>query len=195
MNLQELDKLIDRFYKGTSTESEETQLLEWMSREDLPPEYATDISLLKGMRADEYINEPDAEFESRIMSAIDKAANEKKIVSIKRRLYSAVSVAATLLIIISSYLLLRDASEPQDTFDDPILAYNATLEVLERVGRTLNTGSDVISELSIISKTEQEIMKLSEPARIINREMESLKYIEKSMDILDPLQGKGNIPR
>jgi hypothetical protein len=124
------------------------------------------------------------------MQAIDRSDSGARIISLKRKIYSAVAVAATLLIMISSFFLVRNNSGPEDTFDDPILAYNATIEVLTRVGETLNTGSDVISELSVISTAENSLRRISQPARIISREMESLKYIEKSLDILDMGTGK-----
>lgn len=186
MNLQELDKLIQKYYQGISNEDEEERLLKILSSEELPPEYSDDLAMLKLMfEGDEDIPEPDSGFEARIMEAIDKADTGAGIISLKRKIYMAVSVAATLLIVISSYFIVSNNTQPADTFDDPVLAYNATIQVLSRVGETLNTGSDVISELSVISVAEDNLTRISQPARIISNKMESLKYIEKSMDILD----------
>ncbi len=185
MNLQELDKLIEKYYQGSTSEDEEIKLFDIISSGQLPPDYTGDASLLVGLAKGNNIPEPDSGFESRIMEAIDKADSEAKVISLKSRIYSAVAVAATLLIIISSYFLIQNNGEPEDTFDDPVLAYNATIEVLSRVGQTLNTGSDVISELSVISSTEDNLTKLSRPGQLISKEMESLKYIKKSIDILD----------
>lgn len=185
MNLQELDKLIEKYYQGSTSEDEEKKLFDIISSGQLPPGYTGDASLLMGLARGSDIPEPDSGFESRIMDAIDKADSEAKVKSLKSRIYSAVAVAATVLIIISSYFLIQNNGEPEDTFDDPVLAYNATIEVLSRVGETLNTGSDVISELSVISSTEDNLTKLSRPGQLISKEMESLKYIKKSIDILD----------
>jgi hypothetical protein len=185
MNLQELDRLIKKYYDGSSSDIEEERLLSLISSSDLPPEYDVERELLFGLMDTRSIPEPDSGFESRILTAIDDSEKDSRIISIKRRIYSVVSVAATLLIIFTSYLLLRNTGEPEDTFDDPVLAYNATIEVLGRIGETLNTGSDVISELALISKAEQKLGMLAEPVRMVSREMESLKYIEQSLDILD----------
>ena len=191
MNLQELDKLIEKYYQGLTDEEEEKSLFDKISSDKLPAEYSEDLAILMGLAGgNDDIPEPDSGFEARIMEAIDRADSGARVISLKRRIYSAVSVAATLLIVISSYLLVRNNSQPSDTFDDPVLAYNATIQVLSRVGETLNTGSDVISELSAISTAEDNLTRLSEPARIISKEMESLKYIEKSMDILDMGSGR-----
>jgi hypothetical protein len=191
MNQQELDKLIEKYYQGLTDEEEEKRLFDKISSGKLPAEYSEDLAILMGLAGGkDDIPEPDSGFEARIMEAIDRDDSGARVISLKRRIYSAVSVAATLLIVISSYLLVRNNGQPADTFDDPVLAYNATIEVLSRVGETLNTGSDVISELSVISTAEDNLNRLSEPARIISKEMESLKYIEKSMDILDMGSGR-----
>lgn len=193
MNLQELDKLIQKYYQGRTSEDEEERLFKILSTEDLPSVYSEDLAMLKILAgADKDIPEPDSGFESRILQAIDRADSDARIISLKRKIYTAVAVAATLLIMISSFFIVRNNSRPEDTFDDPILAYNATIEVLSRVGETLNTGSDVISELSVISSAENSLSRLSQPARMISNKMESLKYIEISMDILDMGSGKND---
>lgn len=193
MNLQELDKLIQKYYQGITSEDEEERLFKVLSTEELPDGYSEDLAMLKVLAgSNKDIPEPDSGFESRIMEAIDRADSDSKVISLKRKIYSAVAVAATLLIMISSFLIVRSNAEPKDTFDDPVLAYNATIEVLSRVSETMNTGSDVISELSVISSTENNLSMLSQPARMISKKMEALKYIEQSMDILDMSSGKND---
>ncbi len=192
MNLQELDRLIEKYYQGSTSEDEEKELFDIISSGQVPADYSEDIGLLMTLVNREDIPEPDAGFESRIMDAIDRVGSGAKVVSLKKRIYSAVAVAATLLIVISSYFLMQNSAGPEDTFDDPVLAYNTAIEVLSRVGRTMNTGTDVISELSAISNAEDKLNKLASPAQMISKEMESLKYIEKSMEILDIGSGKND---
>ena len=186
MNLQELDRLLEKYYSGNSSADEEIRLLDLMASESLPDEYNNDRKLLLGMISNDRIPEPDSGFESRIMSRIDESELKGKIVTIKRRLYSIVAVAASLLIVISSYFILSRSVEPIDTFDDPVLAYNATIEVLQQVGRSLDMGTDVLSELAIIGETRENLIMLSQPAREATKNMESLRYIEKGIDLLDP---------
>ena len=185
MNLQELDSLLEKYFGGLTSEGEEQRLFALLKTEKLPEQYHPDRDLLNALLDDAVVPEPDSGFEARIMGAIDESESERKIVSIKRKLYSFVSVAAMVLIIFTSYFILNRNSEPKDTFDDPILAYNATIDVLTRVSNTLNSGNDAMAKLSIIGETQENLQKLSEPARIVNREMESLKYIEKSLSILE----------
>lgn len=185
MNLQELDNLLEKYFEGQSSEGEEQRLFALLKSKKLPDQYHPDRDLLGAMLDDGFIPEPDSGFEDRIMEAIDNSEAKGKVVSIKRRLYSFVSVAATVLIIVTSYFILNRSSEPEDTFDDPILAYNATIDVLTRVSNTLSSGSEVIAKLSIIGETQENLLLISEPARIVSKEMESLKYIEKSMSILE----------
>ena len=185
MNLQELDRLLEKYYNGDSKESEEKTLFELISTEDLPSEYNADRQILLGLLGSEGIPEPDNGFESRIMASIDESESRGRVISLKRRIYMAVSVAAASLIIVSSYFLLSRSSELEDTFDDPVLAYNAAIEVLEQFGRNMNSGMYALSELTIIGETEENLTKLSEPAKMVTKEMESLKYIKESIDLLD----------
>ena len=185
MNRQELDRLLDLYYDGKSSDKEEQDLIAMVRDNNLPEEYYSDRDMLLTLsgKADE-IPEPDNGFESRIMQAIDDSEQSVRITSLKRRVYTAVSIAASFLILISSVFILNRNSAPADTFDDPLMAYNATVDLLQQVSSTLNSGSEAIGDLALIAETRNKINMLSAPAIKASKDMESLKYLEKSLSIL-----------
>lgn len=185
MNLQELDRILEKYYEGTSSEEEERSLFDALKDDDLPDKYLMDREMIGGITDDVYIPEPDSSFESRIIQAIDDDENLKKVISLKRRVYAVVSVAATILIVISSWFILQDNGGMKDTFDDPVLAYNATLEILQQVSTTMNSGTEAMSNLNHIDKARENLIRLSEPAMVVGREMESLKHLERSISLLE----------
>ncbi len=185
MNRQELDRLLELYYDGKSSDKEEQDLIAMVRDSNLPEEYYSERDMLLTLsgKADE-IPEPDNGFESRIMQAIDDSEQSARITSLKRRVYTAVSIAASFLILISSVFILNRNSAPADTFDDPLMAYNATVDLLQQVSSTLNSGSEAIGDLALIAETRDKINMLSAPAIKASKDMESLKYLEKSLSIL-----------
>lgn len=185
MNRRELDSLIELYFNAESSKEEEARLIEILGEAELPEDYYPERDMLLDINAGgDNIPEPDSKFEDRIMQAIDKSDKAKKVISLKRRIYTVVSVAASLLILITTVLMLNRNTEPADTYDDPMLAYNATIELLQEVSLTMNTGSEAISDLLLIAETKEKLSRLSEPARKASRDMEALKYIEQSLLIL-----------
>ena len=185
MNLKELRQLLDKYYEGTSSSQEETILISLLNDDNLPDEFAADRRMFDLLREEREIPQPDNGFEGRIMGAIDKFENERHTVSLKRTIYSVVSVAASLLIVVISYFIIYE-NRPVDTFDDPILAYNETMRVLQDVSMNLNKGSRAIEELAVFDVARSNLGKLSIPQEVITREMSSLRYIEKGFSLLYP---------
>jgi len=49
----------------------------------------------------------------------------------------------------------------------------------------MNSGVDALDELSVIEKARNDLREFSEQGMVVSREMKSLKYIEKGLDLLD----------
>ncbi|HDZ41920.1 MAG TPA: hypothetical protein ENH59_09635 [Bacteroidetes bacterium] len=182
MNWSVLKKLLEKYYDGTSTADDEQKILELLERNDLPAEFYDDRLLMEGLHGGN-IPEPSPDLNDRIMAAIDES--EKKIISGKRRLYSIVSVAAGLLIILSFWFTLADKPGLKDTFDDPQLAYNETVKVLYQLSDNLNTGRTHIKELSMINDARAKLELISGSGNVVLRELNALRYIENSVELLN----------
>ncbi|MDT8400932.1 MAG: hypothetical protein RQ743_04490 [Bacteroidales bacterium] len=183
MNWSVLKRLLEKYYDGTSTADEEQKIFELLERKDLPSEFYEDRLLMEGLHGD--IPEPSPDLDVRIMTVIDESEKEKIIMSGKRRLYSIVSVAAGILIILSFWFVLADKSGLKDTFDDPQLAYNETVKVLYQLSDNLNTGRAQMEELSVINDARAKLELIPESGNVVSRELKALRYIENSVNLLN----------
>mgnify|MGYP001095880444 CR=1 FL=1 len=190
MNWSVLRTLLGKYYGGVSSREEEKQMLDLLNQEDLPGEFYEDKILITGMHAGEEIPEPSTDLDKRILSAINKSEKEKRIIHGSRRLYSFVSVAASIIIIIGFWFIFDKKNHLKDTYQDPQLAYNETIEVLYRVSFNLNKGRDQINELSLIGETRSKLGLITDSRETIRQELNALKYIESSIEMLDLTNNK-----
>lgn len=186
MNRSLLDKLLDKYYSGSTSGEEEKMLLDLLSREDLPRQYSEDRMLITGIYGDDDIPEPSAGLNDRILEAIDGSDKERKKVQNKRLLYTALSAAAGILVIISFWFVFNNRGvQFVDTYQDPQLAYNETVEVLYRVSANLNKGREGMSDLSVIAETESKMQLLPEFRSAVTDELKTLRYLDTGMRLLD----------
>ena len=184
MNLQELQALLHKYYMGTSSSSDEDRLSDLLSSKDLPEEYIIEREMLTSFRTANEIPEPADGFENRIMEAIDENDRESGIIKLKRRIYSVTSVAAGILIILSTYFIFSRNDAPGDTFDDPMIAYAEAMSVLHEVSSKMNSGRVHISELAAFDKAVNNISLMSASSNTVTNELGTLKYLDKGFRVL-----------
>ncbi|HKL66912.1 MAG TPA: hypothetical protein VJ877_03385 [Bacteroidales bacterium] len=184
MNWSALDRLLDKYYSGDTTPGEVEQLLEYLGQPGLPGQYEEDRLLLQSLYGDEAAPEPSPDFNKRILNAIDDYEAEKKLSRAKRQLYAVVSAAASVLIIISIWFTVGRGSSFEDTYSDPQLAYNETVEILYTVSANLNRGREEMGNLDALVTTKERLQKVPEAGNVIKDDLEQLKYLGKSMKML-----------
>lgn len=173
MNWSVLRVLLEKYYDGLSSAAEDRKLSELLERNDLPEEFFEDSILITGLQAGRKIPEPSPVLNSRIMAAVRES--EKRTMAGKKRLYSLTSIAAGVLIIIGLWFVVDKSTVKQDTFNDPQLAYNQTIETLYRVSANLNKGRQHMEQLSAINNASR---------TDIAEQLKALEYIETSMEML-----------
>ena len=179
-----LKELLERYYTGTSSEDDEKEMRILLEQEDLPPEFGEDRMLIRGLYGNKEIPEPSDDLNDRIMSIIDDSEKNINISTGRRRFYSIFSAAATVLIIIGFWFVLKDKGRFKDTYTDPQLAYNETIEVLYRVSSNLNRGRNQLEELSLINQTKSRLNLIPESRDAVADELKALKYIKNSIELL-----------
>jgi len=184
MNWSVLRNLLDKYYEGTSTAEEERKLIDILQREDLPEEFQDDRIILQGLFDSDEIPEPSSRLEAGILDAIDEFEKRGRLANTKTGLYSIVSIAASIIVILGLWFIIQNRTGLKDTYDDPQLAYNETVEVLQRVSRNLNLGRDQIKELSYITETKSRFKLIQDSRAQIEEDLDALRYIEKSIDML-----------
>ncbi|MCF8222200.1 MAG: hypothetical protein K9J25_03560 [Bacteroidales bacterium] len=184
MNWSALDRLLDKYYSGDTSREEVEQLLEYLGQPGLPGQYEEDRLLLQSLYGDEAAPGPSPDFNNRILNAIDDYEAEKKLSRAKRQLYAVVSAAASVLIIISIWFTVGRENSFEDTYSDPQLAYNETVEILYTVSANLNRGREEMDNLDALVTTKERLQKVPEAGNVIKDDLEQLKYLGKSMKML-----------
>jgi DNA-directed RNA polymerase subunit H (RpoH/RPB5) len=186
MNSEEIKRLLEKYYEGNSTSKEELLLKKFFNEEDVPEDLNDEKEIFMYYRQSSQIPEPSADFEDRIVSAIN--AENGDIVRIKRRrLYVTLSgIAAGLLILAGSYFFFTSRSEPRDTFSDPELAYAETMKILYNVSARLNHGTQALGKISLLQdETQKSLVTINRSASVFTEKMKPLINLSKVKDIDD----------
>ena len=162
MKEEELKELLEKYYDGSSSPDEE-ELIRSFFAENSPKGFEAEKEIFSFFNTKKPIPDPSIDFELRIIEGIGSSEAER---SVLRGLFIKVAgVAASLIILAGSYLILSQRSRSVDTFTDPSLAYAETMKILYAVSVKMNkgtTGLEPVARLSdITEKSIGEIINTS----------------------------------
>lgn len=155
MKTEELKTLLERYYRGETTLPEEQLLKSYFLQNDVPDGLKADRETFLFLSG---LSQQDADLptglEERLSACIAGwEANEAPRPSAKTYRLSSVAlrwcmgVAAALLITVGAGMyLLKASSHPQDTFDNPQLAYAEAQRALQLFAMTLNKGQTQVTK-------------------------------------------------
>jgi hypothetical protein len=181
MNKEELNRLLEKFYNGESTEEEEDLLKSFFSEDRIPQGFDSEKALFSYYSSSVIIPEPSADFESRILKRIDESDSRQK--SERNRTFALwiMSTAAGFLILVASYFFFADKEGLEDTFNDPEIAYAETIKILMNVSAQLNKGTRSLEPVGIIKEVK---------SKEIGKNLRNLEYIQTAIDLTRISDGK-----
>ena len=167
-SLEEIRKILDRFYLGETTLEEERKLHDYFSSNTVPEEFIRDKELFLAMDSgNDSVEVPD-NLNQKIIAAIDK---EERSTTRTRRIsvFSLSGLAAGLLVMIAVYLFyirtdtqaVLASQEMNDTYEDPEEAYEEAKRALAYVSTKLNNGTSELEHVKKVSKTADPLKSLS----------------------------------
>lgn len=143
MRKEEIDRLLERYYAGQTTEQEEDALLQSLrSANDLPADLQAErdlfLSLHKNMVEDVPVPE---DLETELTARIDRKASAPR----RRRLWWGSMAASILLLAGLGFGIAEMRQEafvptPQDTFTNPEDAHRALQAIFTEMSRNWNEG-------------------------------------------------------
>ncbi|HUX97682.1 MAG TPA: hypothetical protein VMV47_18260 [Bacteroidales bacterium] len=182
MKTQELSALLDKYYKGETSDEEETLLKKVFSEASVPPELESEKEIFNFYVSEGEVPLPSQGFENRIIASIDDLERDKELKHRRRILYSAISSAAALLLLIGSYFFFIQKSDQVDTFSDPAVAYAETMKILMDVSSRLNKGTSKLTPIGKLSGvTEKSIEKITESSSLMNRSFLKVNHIVETV--------------
>jgi hypothetical protein len=174
MKKEELDRLLDKYYKGESTEKEEKVLIDFFNGVDVPEGYEAEKAVFSYYSSSRDMHEPSADFEAGILSRIDEIEKLNRSARTRNLAMLIMSAAAGLLIMAGSYFFFTNRNEMHDTFTDPEIAYAETMKILLNVSSRLNNGTKALGPVGIINEVK---------SKNIDKNLKNLEYIEAAIDL------------
>lgn len=154
MNVNEIEKLLTRYYDGLTSEAEERELKRYFAEADVPPHLQTEKQFFS--RTGTNCPPIPEGLESRLNTCIDQwDTQEKRTLKVKkgirqRRLQWAGSIAASLLLLFSIGTYLYGPQTPKDTCATPEEAYAQAQKALTAFSVAINKG---IAEMETAQST------------------------------------------
>ena len=184
MNTEELNRLLEKYYKGESTEAEERDLKVFFNGNTIPEGYEAERAIFGYYLAVSDVPEPSSDFEARILAGIVESQNKSGSRKNRRFVLTVLSTAAGILILTGSYFFFVHRSEPRDTFSDPKLAYAETMKILMDVSSQLNQGAIALEPVTRINDmTKKSFAALNKSTKIVEKNLKSLDYLHKAIEI------------
>ncbi len=178
MNAKELDKLLEKYYSGESTEAEEIILKDYFNGDNILSGYETEREIFLFYHTEGEIPEPSADFEIRIMEGIDNFGKKEKSYFFRRYMFPLIGAAASILIVAGTYLVLNQKTGMMDSFTDPQIAYQETRKILFDVSAKMNRATLALEPVGKMSEmTSRSFSAINKSTGIIEKNIRSLEVL------------------
>ena len=170
MKTEDIKRLLEHYYNGEATLEEEKQLKEYFGQTDIPASLQADKKMFQFFTRPQTEPLPEG-LEQRLSASIDRWQIQEQLLAGKHKrrtlvplLQRTLGIAASVLLIagVSLYIVRQDP-QPQDTFDDPALAYAEAQRAFQLFASALDKGK---AHLEKAESTTREIQNKLEKCRI-----------------------------
>lgn len=165
MTTNNIQAILEKFYRGETSLDEEKSLAAFFEQENLPESFAADKKLFAALRQD--VTETPVGLSAKIETLIDSFETEKteKKATRVRPIYWAMGVAASLALVfgVSQFSNHQKSEQPllADTYKNPDDAYQATLNALQLFSHNFSKGSQSIEKANSHLEKTQKIVNQS----------------------------------
>lgn len=181
MKEEELKSLIEKYYSGISTDEEELALKAYFTENSAFPGYETEKEIFSFYNESGGMPEPSADFEARIIKAIDDASGTGRSSKFRKLLVPILSAAAGLLILAGSYFFFINRAEPKDTYANPDIAYAETMKILMNVSSKMNHGTSSLRPVGKINEMKiKSLGSINKSSILIEKNLRSLGYLRNA---------------
>lgn len=157
MDTKDLKRLIEKYWEGQTSLSEESSLRKWFSENKAPVELEAEARLFG------YFNHQNEEslssdFEDKIISQIEKTPTKTVFWN---SAFLNWKVAAVVSGIIVATVVLKNpfgsSTTMNDTYENPQDAYEATKAILMTISANMNKGKKYTQQLSKFSEAQERV--------------------------------------
>ncbi|MBA7554713.1 hypothetical protein ES705_47344 [subsurface metagenome] len=168
MDLQKIEKLLQKYYNGETSLEEEEVLRTFFASRDVPDHLEAEKEMFTYYYGPFKDEAPNPGLEEKILDAIRIEGSRYRMQPVKKRLYLFTSVAAGFLILLGSYFLITGKNgiefslkKYEDTYESPELAYLETKKTLLLISEKFNRGTKELQTLSTFDRVAKELNNIS----------------------------------
>jgi|WetSurMetagenome_2_1015567.scaffolds.fasta_scaffold00343_21 hypothetical protein len=176
MDQKEARRILSKYYEGTTTEKEESALIEYFSGENVPEELYVEREWFRNYSGIK-IPDPSDDFYSRLNAVTGD--DKSLIVKGSTRFLWYYRIAATVALIISGYLIVHSLnSKPaymKDTYNDPQLAMAEVRRVLNEVSLNMKKGTEGLPALKSMGEAQSALETFKSASHTAVKSVEGLK--------------------
>jgi len=143
MELSNIEKLLEKYFEGETTISEEQELKVYFTREIVPSHLERYKDLFQFFSEESNIT----------------ATKDVTNITGKKYRYAWVGMAASIVLIAGIFLSRTTPVKQADTFDDPEIALQETKKILNMVSQYMNEGAQGLVYLQEFENTKKKFIK------------------------------------
>jgi hypothetical protein len=173
MEQEKIKELLDKFFEGTTSEEEEARLKEYLADPAVASLFP-EAEYLAAFRT--AVPEPSADFINKLETVMHR---ERKMTSREEMMRYSMTIAATAVILIGTYLLF-DYLRPdrmRDTFSDPEIAMAEVRNILTTVSQNMNTGTEPLGSIRVMSITPEAMGEFGKLNSAVGKNLDKLRYL------------------
>jgi hypothetical protein len=173
MEQEKVKELLSKFYEGTTSEDEEGQLREYLADPAVASLFP-EAEFIAAFRT--VVPEPSADFMNKLEAVTHR---ERKMPSRKEMIRYSMTVAATAVLLIGTYLLF-DYLRPdriRDTYSDPEIAMAEVRSILTTVSQNMNTGMEPLGSIRTMSVTPETMSEFGKLNKAVGKNLDKLRYL------------------
>lgn len=182
--------MLERFYQGRTTLEEEQWLQDYFSSSAVPDEFFPDRDLFTVFQTTEDAMKIPGDLDQKILAKLE-GEERRELRSRRITIYSLSGLAAGLLALIAVYLFfLRNEESPllasqqwEDTYEDPLQAYEEAKKTLLYVSNKLNQGTGELKHVQQVSRTTTDPLRSLSKINKGTRELNLLGELQKVREI------------
>jgi hypothetical protein len=179
MNLHEIEKLLEKYFEGETSLSEEKQLRDFFASGKVPERWKNLEGYFSFVIQEQDLQIRNTDFDNKVMSAI-KGNRLAPIVDLHRPwIYWIAGVAASVLILIAVFVKFDPFTQRiEDTYKDPQTAYLEARKILLYVSAKFNKGTNSLRPVATLQTGLNELKPVAAYSKGMN-EVKRLDQVDK----------------
>jgi hypothetical protein len=155
MELNEIKKLLEKYYDGNSSLEEDNLIMQFFRNNQVPDDLITDQELFLRTYKIKATIPNSIGLEDKLIDIINREANKESKRAKTYLFYKISSIAAGIAIVVITYLAIQNKTTKNtlaDTYEDPKLAYEQVKRTLLYISQNLNHGTEKLEHVSKINQ-------------------------------------------